>query len=473
MKQLNKIYRYRIKCKNCNTEWKEDVIYNRCPNCGGLLEISIDRKDKIIKLMPDKDISQIIKQLIVGNNMNLISLGEGNTPLLKAINLGNRFGIDELFLKNETVNPTGSFVDRGVSILAAKILQFGLKGVEVGFSPNFAISISAYLTRFNVNITAHIPNNTSLGKIYQLVAYGANITFGRPNRIYLRKENFFDQGNPYYREGLKTILYEVFNQLNGKLPDFIVVPMGTGTHINMIWEAIKDLNEYGVIGELNTKLIGVQSEECSELSEEMLEKRSFRSDILDDLCIEDRDLLLSAKEAIKESNGVLIKVTNKLISETAIELARNEGIFPEPAGAASIAGLKIAREEKVIDSNEIVVAIITGSGLKDFTYLRNILEANEALKLRVQNLIRMRKTSFGRTKEIILEILSEGERSIYQIWKEINTKYGLNLRYPTILQHIRELENQDLVAKKVEKMGRKRSIYSLTSKGKRILKVLL
>jgi len=469
--------RYKLICSRCG-KIQDNLFLNRCKNCGGAIRIEYNYDTIKLNRVSGKGILRYKELLPIEMVSNNLSMGEGETPLIRSLRLSKELGVNNLFLKNETVNPTGSFVDRGVFIAVSKILEKKFKKIITGPSPNLAISLAAYVTRFGIELISYVPKNLSIGKLYQLVAYGAKIRFGEISFEGLRENSYYyvDQSNPYYLEGLKTIIFEIFEQLNNRLPDFLFIPMGTGGNLSMIWKGIEEIKKIGLVDEISTKLVGVQSEDCSHIVDKFFEmktrvKRKTKP-LLDDLCLEDEDLAEWAINAIRSSKGYALKVGVKKILEATLELSRKEGIFPEPSAAAAMAGVEIAREMGIIDKDDLIVTIITGSGLKDPTYIRDVIERSKGLRKLIEHSTRVKKSSLGKTKQLILELLSMSEKNIYEIWKSLGKDFGLYMSYTSVFQHVKELEKMGLISKTYYIEGRKKAVYFLTKKGENMLKIL-
>jgi threonine synthase len=427
------------------------------------------------------------KELLpVDERTHIISLGEGGTFLQKCERLAKAIGINELYIKNETTNPTGSFIDRGVSVVITKIKEFNFKSVCCASPGNLGASLAAYSAKAGLKCIVYIPSRIDIGKLYQMIAYRAEI------KLVKNFENFYEidkkthEGypltpiDPCFLEGEKTIGFEICEQLGWHSPDKIIVPMGTGGHIFSIWKAIKELKKIDFIKH-NPELIGVQSKSCAPIVEAFKNKRvkiksiSEKNSLAVDISIKHPPYKEYALKAIKESNGDALAVSDHEMIDASKTLAEKEGIFAEPAAASTLAALKELKDYGKIDKNERIICIITGAGLKDPITLKRFTERERRVSKLIGSLEGSRiTTKLGKTKISILEILSRGACYGYGIWKALKN-YNLEIKIPSVYQHLNELIILGLIEEsKLEttERGRERLYYSLTEKGKNVLNSL-
>ncbi len=317
-----------------------------------------------------------------------VSLGEGGTRLLKARRLADRIGLSKTYLKDETRNPTGSFKDRAMAVGVSKAVELGVKTVVTASSGNAAASLAAYSAKAGLSCYAFVLESASAGKIAQLTLHGATvikvrgIEKGEDPTVHAMLRAVETQGwypcpsfgpfNPYQVEGPKTIAYEIVQQMDWKVPDWVIVPTGSACLLTGLWKGVRDLLELNWIQE-PPKLAPVQPEGNSPLIkalkknlpfEELKPERSPKTIAqgLSDPYPWDGD---AALEAVRKSMGEGVSVGDGEIVTAVKELARNEGVFAEPSGAVGVAGLTKLLSEGLVDRNESAVILVTGSGLKD------------------------------------------------------------------------------------------------------------
>ena len=382
-----------LKCVKCGISHKPAKGLYLCRRCGGKLDIIYDY-DKISEKVNKKELEKRERGmwkykefLPIENIKNIVTLGEGGTPLIKAKNLSEKIGVKHIFLKDETRNPTGSFKDRPMSVGVSKAVEFGADSVVAASSGNAAIALAAYSARAKINCYAFVPTDVSTAKIAQLSIYGAkvikSIAKGKEDPCYqLMKIGRDRYGwhpvpscgafNPYQPEGSKTIAYEICEQLGFQVPDWVFIPMGAGTLLSGNAKGYFEFKDLDFIDTL-PRLAGIQAEGCAPIV------KGFKEDIdpydipiwenphtvaggLIDPYPWDAD---TAIPAIKKTKGVAEQVTDDDILFAEKLLGKTEGIFAEPSGAAGVAGLKKLVETGVIDRGDTVVIEITGAGLKD------------------------------------------------------------------------------------------------------------
>ncbi len=316
--------------------------------------------------------------LPVNTDTPIITMGEGNTPLVKSTNIGPSVGCENLYFKLEGSNPTGSFKDRGMVMAIAKALEAGRKRVICASTGNTSASAAAYSARYNLQSFVVVPSGEiALGKLAQAMAYGARIlavdgnfddalTMVRDLATELSIE-LVNSLNPYRLEGQKTASFEISDSL-GDSPDMICIPVGNAGNITAYW---KGFTEYR-INERITKLprmMGFQAAGAAPIVRD--EKIEDPQTIASAIRIGNPASWQRAVNARDESGGNIDAVSDAEIIEAYIRLAREEGIFCEPASAASVAGLiKLASQGEDL-KNLTAVCILTGMGLKDPTTVEN------------------------------------------------------------------------------------------------------
>ncbi|HDI42478.1 MAG TPA: threonine synthase [Candidatus Bathyarchaeota archaeon] len=376
----------------CGQRYSPNEIIYTCRKCGDLLTVDYDwgrlGEGEEIKEKwagrPRLSVWRYRELLPVADERNIISLGEGGTNLYDCRRLGGTLGVRELQVKNEGENPTGSFKDRGMTVGVSRALELGARGVICASTGNTSASLAAYSARAGLDCLVVVPaGKIALGKLAQAMMYGAKVVAVNGNfddalslvmdactklGLYL-----LNSVNAYRLEGQKTIGFELIEQRGWRLPDWIVLPVGNAGNISAIWKGVKELRRLGIIDEA-PRMAGVQAEGAAPianavkqgwLEEEIIEFVDKPETIATAIRIGRPVNWKKALRAIRESKGTAVAVSDSEIVEAQKLLARLEGVFVEPASAASIAGLRRLLEEGIIDRDESVVCITTGHGLKD------------------------------------------------------------------------------------------------------------
>ena len=326
--------------------------------------------------------------LPVQNKKNIVTLEAGGTPLLKSSNLAKKIGLKKLYFKDETQNPTGSFKDRSMTVGVSKAVEFAAEKTVTASSGNAAAALAAHSAKAGLKCFAFVLESAPEAKLAQIRLYGTEVMRvkavekGKDPTVQLllmvvEKYGWypcpsFGPFNPYQVEGPKTMAYEVIEQLDWNSPDWIMVPTGSGCLLTGIWKGFKDFHKLGFIDSLS-KLVAVQPEGCAPLVRAFnLDKGPFGIEPwgrpntiaggLSDVFLWDGD---AALVALRETGGTAETVSDAEILAAQRLLASTEGIFAEPTGVASLAGLIKLVNEGTIKRDETVVVVITGSGLKD------------------------------------------------------------------------------------------------------------
>ena len=377
-----------LECIGCHEKISPEKVSYYCGKCGDLLEVKYDYeklklrleesgwKNKPLSVWKYEDFLPII------DKSKIVSLREGGTKLYKCSRLAEKLGLKNLYIKNEGENPTGSFKDRGMTVGVTKALEYGVKTVVCASTGNTSASLAAYAAKAGIRCLVVIPSGkVAYGKLAQAIVYGAEVVQIRGNfddalniiiRLSLssREVYMLNSVNPYRLEGQKTLAYEVVEQLDGKPPDRVVVPVGNAGNISAIWKGFKEFKDLGFIDSL-PKMMGVQAEGASPIAkavkagEDTIKPIPKPETVATAIRIGAPVNWKKAIRAIRESNGGAEIVSDEEILEAQKVLARSEGLFVEPASASSIAGLKKFLESGEIDRDETVVCVTTGHGLKD------------------------------------------------------------------------------------------------------------
>ena len=361
------------------------MIY-RCVTCDFPLEVEYDYeevKNKISKSEIERrkwTMWRYRELLPVEDASNIVSLEEGGTPLLKSERLAKELGIKKLYLKDETRNPSWSFKDRGSSVGVSKAIEIGANAVGCVSSGNMAASMAAYAAKAGMKCFILVPSKTPVEKIVQMLVSGAYVVsidapYPELCRVGLetsKRYKIYSVHNdaPMRVEGQKTSSYEICEQLGWDTPDWIIVPTSSGGNISAQWKAWKELYSVGFIEALPS-MVAVQAEGCcpivkafkqgKEKTEYFGEPKTIATAIANPNPPSGERVL----KLLKESRGVAEAVSDQEMLSAQKLLARTEGLFAEPAGAASVASLKKLLEEGKVKKDETVVCVVTGAGLKD------------------------------------------------------------------------------------------------------------
>ena len=463
----------RFECAACSTKIEEASLETRCRKCGGaliplpLVERRVKRSE-LESLPPGvwryRDLLPRVEE------HQIVTLGEGGTPLLAAPRLGAELGFGALLIKDETRNPTGSFIDRGATVLTSVAKRDGVRRVLCTTTGNLGASIAAYSAKAGIDTTIGIHPNTDQGKLYQMIAYGAKVeVLSQPRDAPIEGEEgtAITAANHYLLEGEKTTVFEIIQDEAWSQPDAIVLPVGTGGHLTMVWNGLLQLSATGIIQKPTCSLVGVQLEGSPPLSEALAKRprqgRGGGRGALAELEESEPVFLKSAARAVRDSHGFGVKVSAKEAIKATGELARTEGIFAEPAAASVVAALRKIGEQELLPKESRIVCIITGTGLKDTKAISRIARTAKHIVTREQLVIK--PVQLGATKVSILRLLRGEPLFGYSLWKRL--KEGRSISIPSIYQHLSELEGIDLVRRSsiTRAKGRERVIYELTRKG--------
>ena len=312
---------------------------------------------------------------------NIITLSEGGTGLHHCQRLGKKLGLKRLYVKNEGENPTGSFKDRGMTVGISKAIELGKKKVSCASTGNTAASLAAYSAKAGLESIVFVPaGKIASGKMLQVIVHGAKIfqvkgdfdqAMEAVEELTEKRTNFYlmNSLNPFRLEGQKTLAFEVCDQLR-QAPAALVLPVGNGGNISAIWKGFNEYHQLGIVNKL-PRMLGVQAVNAAPIAravkkhqktvEPVTKPRTIATAIRIGSPVNSAKVL----KAIQESNGTADTVTDREILEAQKTLASLEGLFVEPASAASIAGLKRLKESGNLDASDLIVCVTTGHGLKD------------------------------------------------------------------------------------------------------------
>lgn len=456
-----------LRCVNCGKELGEKQPY-KCPRCGGIASYEYDyERLKISKFVGSFSFWRY--RNFLPEVRNVVSMGEGGTPLSKARRLAKNVGFSNIYFKDDTRNPTNSFRDRCATLLVSNAIDLNYNTVICATNGNLGASLAAYCAKFGMSCHIVVPKNVDMGKLAQMLIYDAvieeygDIVDDSLERVVeMVTETGWYQGsaelNPLAVEALKTIAYEVYEQIG--VPDWFIVPAGSGGTLYAIWKGFKELEKTGKISFL-PKMVGVQAEGCSPIvnaymhnaQEPVLETKPATHALA--ILVKNPSYGRLALLAVRESKGLAISVSDGEIFSAEQEVAKLEGIFAEPASAATYAALKKLAIQGIISANEKVVCLITGSGLKATDILQTLTKKKKTASVGLEL----------STKEKILRILSEKDTYGYDLWK----KLGKTMTRAAIYQHLNELSRKGLVASYED---RKKKFFKITARGKKVLRAV-
>ena len=394
----------------------------------------------------------------------MVSLGEGGTPLHKAERLAKTMGLTKLYLKDETRNPTNSYRDRAAALLTSNAIDLLSDTLVCATNGNMGASLAAYSAKAGLNCHIIVPKEVDVGKLAQMLAYDAIIEeYGEiiddsiQKAKAVAKETGWYQAtaelNPLVIEAQKTISFEIMEQYG--VPEWMIVSMGSGGTIYSVWKGFKELKQRGLTKTL-PKMVGVQPDGCAAIvnATKGSEKNKTCNPSTRALAILVGNPLQSelATKAITESGGLSLTVSDQDILIAELQIAKLEGVFAEPASAITVAALKKLVDEKRISKDGSVVCLITGSGLKatDVLQALNKKQKTVGLGLAVS------------TKQKILKILNEKDTYGYDLWKQL----GKIMTRAAIYQHLNELSDKGLVIG-YEVGGKK--FFRVSERGKKVL----
>jgi threonine synthase len=375
-------------CINCGSRYAIDEIVYFCKKCGDLLEIKYDHGELASALTKREwaiaplSVWRYRDFMPINDFSKIVSLNEGGTGLHLCPRLGKHLGIRQLYVKNEGENPTGSFKDRGMTVGVTKAVELGVKSVICASTGNTSASLAAYAAKAGLQCSVLIPSGKiAYGKLAQAMIYGAKVVQVRGNfdqaldvvlKLSEKHRSIYllNSINPFRIEGQKSLAYEICDQLNQESPDRVVVPVGNAGNISAIWKGFTEFHKLGVVKML-PRMTGIQAVGAAPIaqaikngSDEIVPVGKPET-VATAIRIGAPVSWKKALNAIRDSHGTAETVTDAEILDAQKLLARVEGLFVEPASASSIAGLKKLAENGEIDSDERVVCVTTGHGLKD------------------------------------------------------------------------------------------------------------
>lgn len=375
-----------LECSLCIRKFEAGKAWNLC-ECGGPLVVRYDMASiretwsrDSFDSAPDS-MWRYAPVLPIRHETSIVSLGEGMTPLIRTARTGNRIGASDLLIKDEGLNPTGSFKARGLSCAVSMCVELGIRKVAIPSAGNAASACAAYAAAAGIEAHIFMPQDVPQANFIECKAYGARVTLvnglisdcGRIVAERGPKEGWFDISTlkePYRIEGKKTMGYEVAEQLGWELPDAIFYPTGGGVGMIGMWKAFAEMEALGWIGARRPKMIAVQAEGCQPIVR-AFQEGAERSQFWDHAATVAAGLRVPKPlgdflvlRAVRESGGTAIAVADSELIDAGIGLASEEGLFISPEGAACVVAAERLLREGFLKRNEKLVIYNTGSGLK-------------------------------------------------------------------------------------------------------------
>ncbi|HKP45463.1 MAG TPA: threonine synthase [Pyrinomonadaceae bacterium] len=376
-----------LECAACQLKHEAHGLLNLCRACGKPLLVRYDLDRASTSLTKESlrgrraDLWRYLEVLPVESEQEIISLGEGWTPLLRAENLGKEIGINQLYIKDESQNPTQSFKARGMSAAVSMAKQLGATKLAVPSAGNAAGALAAYAARAELECFIFMPDDTPRANVIECEQTGAHVTLLKGlitdcgAEVARRKEaeGWFDVSTlkePYRVEGKKTLGYELAEQLNWQLPDVIIYPTGGGTGLIGMWKAFAEMEAMGWIGSHRPRMVTVQASGCAPIVEAFKTGKRFADEFPNAATVASGlrvpkaigDFLIL--DALRESGGTAVAVTDDELIAATKEIGAAEGIFCAPEGAACLPALRKLIDAELVEKDERVVLFNTGSGIK-------------------------------------------------------------------------------------------------------------
>ncbi|MBE0609149.1 MAG: threonine synthase [Dehalococcoidia bacterium] len=373
-----------LRCRECHREYPLEARHV-CDFCFGPVEVTYDY-DGIRRSVSRERIAAgpaslwRYRDFLPCDAETAVDIGAGFTPLVRAKNLGKALGLNNLYIKNDTVNPTWSFKDRVVAVASSRARELGYTKLACASTGNLANSVSAHAAAAGMEAVVFIPNDLETGKVVGSSIYGPTLVkvrgnYDAVNRLCAELAGSYNWAfvnvnvRPYYSEGSKTLGFEVAEQLGWRAPDHCVVPIASGSLFVKIRKGFQELYKAGLIDEPKTRMSGAQATGCSPVATAWQEgSMNFRpqrpNTIAKSLAIGNPADGYYSLVQLQETGGSCGSVTDEEIVAGIKLLAETEGIFGETAGGVTVASLKQLAAEGRIDPDELTVAFITGAGFK-------------------------------------------------------------------------------------------------------------
>jgi threonine synthase len=385
-------------CGLCGKRHSKDEVQTVCRDCGRPLLAGYDLRAASLALKKEQlagreaSLWRYRELLPLGTHAQPVTLGEGWTPLLPVPRLGQRLGLERVWIKDESLNPTSSFKARGMAVAVSMARQFGLKALAAPSAGNAGGALAAYAARAGMEAYLFMPKDTPKANVLECVAMGAQVTLvdglitdcGKEVARRKEEEGWFDVSTlkePYRLEGKKTLGFELAEQLDWELPDVIVYPTGGGTGLVGMWKAFAEMEQLGWISFRRPRMVSVQAAGCHPIVTAVANNERFAGEHLNAAtkaaglrvpkAIGDFLIL----DAIRASKGTALSVSDQEMIVAARTVGAAEGLFVAPEGAACCVALTKLRQSGWISEHDSVVILNTGAGIKYLECYADLLEA--------------------------------------------------------------------------------------------------
>ena len=373
------------KCVKCGRTYAPAADITTC-ECGGILDVIYDYES--IKTRFNKEVLALRDEPTMWRYRELLPIEEdtvpaglrvGMSPLYEAQKIAEDLGVKRLYIKDDGVNPTASLKDRASAMAVTKAIEAGYDTIACSSTGNAASSLAGNAAKAGLKTYIFVPSRAPKGKIAQLMMFGANLTAVdgsyeetfELSKAAIDKYGWYNRNaaiNPYLSEGKKTVAHEICEQLKFNAPDFVAVSVGDGCTIAGVYKGLYDMHMVGLIDRI-PRIISVQAQGCCPINTAVMNGEEWRpqeeNTYADSIAVGVPRNPDKAINAIKDSDGICVNVTDDEIREAQKYLAKNAGVFGEPAGVTATAGLmKLSREGK-LPHDATIVSIVTGNGLKD------------------------------------------------------------------------------------------------------------
>jgi threonine synthase len=380
-------YLTHLDCPECGQPFDADVAQSFCRDCASPLLARYDLRAIQHNLKPEqvkgrsRGLWRWSEMLPVRDAEFRATLGEGDTPLLRTDRLAATLGLEHLTVKDEGCNPTGTFKDRGLSMAVARAVELDIKAFVIPTAGNAGGALAAYAARFGCEAHVYMPKDAPAVNQAEVEAFGADLRLvdglideaGRQGAAAGAQASWFDVSTlkePYRLEGKKTMGLELAEAFDWELPDVVIYPTGGGTGLIGMWKAFHELESLGWIGSKRPRMVSVQAEGCAPIVrafdagqdrvEAWPDAHTYAAGLRVPKPFADRLIM----QALYESNGCAIAVSEEEIEKAAREMTQMEGIYAAPEGAATLAAARKLAESGWIAKDEQIVLFNTGSGLK-------------------------------------------------------------------------------------------------------------
>jgi threonine synthase len=376
-----------LECAACGARHEARRLHNLCVQCGKplLVRYDLERASRTLTKESLKsrrsDLWRYMEVLPVEREENIVSLGEGWTPLLRAERLGRALDLNELYIKDESLNPTQSFKARGMSAAVSMALELGARKLAAPSAGNAAGALAAYAARAGLEAHIFMPRDTPRANVVECEQTGARVTLmkglitdcGAEVGRRKEQEGWFDVSTlkePYRVEGKKTLGYELAEQMSWELPEVIVYPTGGGTGLVGMWKAFDEMESLGWVGSKRPRMVSVQSEGCAPIVRAFEQGKRFADEFENAATVASGlrvpkavgDFLIL--DALRASKGTAVAVSDEELLAAVGEIGAAEGLFVAPEGAACVPALRKMIERGEVNNDERVVLFNTGAGVK-------------------------------------------------------------------------------------------------------------